>query len=365
MTLDLMVVGCGAVVEGLYRGALKRLESRGIARVAALVDPNPARTAALKRHFRSADAYATLGEAFARTTPDLTIVATPPGLHAEQVVAALGVGSHVLCEKPMAVSVEDAERMVAAARAAHRVLAVGMARRMYPCLAETRAVIAGGALGDDLRFIYREGNVYDWPISTDAAFRRATAGGGVLTDLGSHVVDFLSALFGAPTATAYADDGHVDGVESNCRIDLAFPAARGEVQLSWSQPLVSGLRIVGSSGELTTMHPGELDLVRWRRHGAPWEIRASTSTRPADLRPGGRRATPRTHYDFMYHQLVQVLRAVVLGEPVPVDGQHALTVVRAIDACYRQATPLRLPWLTAAEQTQADALHWRGERWAA
>jgi predicted dehydrogenase len=365
VTLDLVVVGCGAVVEGVYRSALKRLESRGIARVAALVDPNPARTSALKRHFRSADTYATGAEAFARMTPDLTIVASPPGLHAEHVVEALGVGSHVLCEKPMAVSVADAERMVAAARVAHRVLAVGMARRMYPCLAEARALLAGGALGDDLRFVYREGNVYDWPISTDTAFRRATAGGGVLTDLGSHVIDFLAALFGTPTATAYADDGHADGVESNCRIDLAFPGGRGEAQLSWSQPLVTGLHVIGSAGELTMMQPGRLDLVRWRRHGEPWDTRVSTSTWPDDLRPGGRRGTPRTHYDCMYHQLVQVLRAVIHGEPVPVDGEQALTVVRAIDACYRQATPLRLPWLTAAEQAQTDARHWRRDRWAA
>jgi predicted dehydrogenase len=362
MTLELMVVGCGAVVEGLYRSALKRLESRGIARVTALVDPNPSRTAALKRHFQSANTYNTLAEALARVRPDLTIVASPPGLHAAHAVEALGGGCHVLCEKPMAVSVTDAERIVAAARLARRVLAVGMTRRMYPCLAEARALLAAGALGDDLRFFYREGHVYDWPVSTDAAFRRATAGGGVLTDIGSHVLDFLAALFGAPTAAAYADDGQVDGVESNCRIELGFAAARGEVQLSWSQPLVTGLHVTGSAGELT-LHPGELDLVRWRRHGGPWEIRVSGATWPGDLRPGGRRGTPLSNYDCIYYQLVQVLRAVTSGEPVPVDGEQALAVVRAIDACYRQATPLRLPWLTAAEQLQANARHWRRDRW--
>jgi predicted dehydrogenase len=359
-----MIVGCGAVVDGLYRGALKKLESRGIARVAALVDPNPARTTALKRHFRSADTYATLNEAFARMTPDLTIVASPPGLHAEHAVRALGVGSNVLCEKPMAVSVEDAERMVAAARLADRVLAVGMIRRMFPCLTEAQGLLATGALGDDLRFVYREGNVYDWPISTDAAFRRTTAGGGVLMDLGSHVLDLLAALFGAPNVNAYEDDGHVEGVESNCRIDLSFSASRGEAQLSWSQPLVTGLHVVGSAGELT-LNPRELDRVRWRAHGAPWETRVSTATWPADMHRGGRRGTATSANDCMYYELVQVLRAVTQGEPVPVDGTRALSIVRMIDACYGRATPLRLPWLSATEQAQADARHWRRDRWAA
>src|SRR5207253_244567 len=83
---------------------------------------------------------------------------------------------------------------------AGRVLAVGMVRRMFPSLALAKELVEGGALGDDLRFVYREGSVYGWPVSTDAAFRRATAGGGVLTDVGSHVLDFLAAIFGAPPA---------------------------------------------------------------------------------------------------------------------------------------------------------------------
>ena len=60
----------------------------------------------------------------------------------------------------------------------------------------------------------------------------------------------------------------------------------------------------------------------------------------------------------MYYQLVQVLRAVVHGEPVPVTGEDGLAIVQTIDACYRQATPLRLSWLTEAEQARADTLHW-------
>ncbi len=361
MTLRLMVVGCGTMFDQYYQGALKKLESRGVARAVALVDSNPGRIAAIEKHFPSARAFATPAEALARTTPDLTIVASPPSLHAEHAVAAFGAGSHVLCEKPMAASVDDAERMVAAARAARRVLAVGMTRRMYPCLAEARALLAAGALGDHLSFVCREGNVYGWPVSTDFPFRRAAAGGGVLIDKGTHVLDFLAALFGEPKAAAYADDGHTDGVETNCQISVVFPGASGKVQLSWSQPLVNGLHITGSAGQLT-LHPWRLDAVRWRRNGGAWETRVSAATWPCDLRQGGRRGTPRTYDECVYYQLVQSLRAVVHGEPVPVTGEDGLAVMQAIDACYRQATPLRLSWLTEAEQTQADARHWSRQR---
>src|SRR6266705_6626631 len=258
MVLHLMVVGCGAVVDRHYRGALRTLESRGIARVVALVDPDAARTSALEQDFPSARAFASPAEAFAQVTPHLTVVASPPSCHAEHAVAAFAAGSHVLCEKPMAASVDDAERMVAAARAAGRVLAIGMTRRMYSCLAEARAILAAGALGDPVSCVYREGEVYGWRVSTDFPFRRATAGGGVLIDKGTHVLDFLAALFGESNAAAYADDGHTDGVETNCQISVVFPGASGKVQLSWSQPLVNGLHITGSAGQLT-LHPWRLD----------------------------------------------------------------------------------------------------------
>jgi predicted dehydrogenase len=364
MTLDIAVIGCGAVVERLYRGALRKLDSRGIARVASLIDPNPARTAAIRRQFPAADEFSNPGDAFAKKTPDLTIVASPPALHAEHVIAALRAGSNVLCEKPMASSVKDAERMAAAARSANRVLAIGMIRRMNPSLAAARDLLSLGALGDGLRFDYREGDVYGWPITSDAAFRRATGGGGVLADLGSHVVDFLAALFGAPTAAAYADDASSEGVETNCRIDLAQPRAVGRVQLSWNQPLASGLRIAGTRGELM-LDPGVFDSVRWRPKGDAWRTQVGTPSLPVDLRRMPSRGTPRSRYDCAYYQLVQVLRAIAYGEPVPVDADGGLATVRVIDACYRQATPLSHPWLSATEQAEMRGRHWSHERWAA
>jgi predicted dehydrogenase len=359
----IMVIGCGAVVDQYYRGALAKVEQRGIARVVALVDPDPGRAAALGRHFPAARAFATPAEAFGREVADLTIIASPPSLHAAHAVAACAAGSHVLCEKPMAASVDDAERMVAAARAARRVLAVGMTRRMYPNLAEARSLIASGVLGDRLNFVYREGGVYGWPVSTDFPFRRSTAGGGVLVDKGTHVLDFLAALFGEPVPAAYADDGHGDGVETNCRIGLVFPGATGTAQLSWSQPLVNGFQVAGSAGQMT-LHPWRLDAVRWRRNGGAWETRVSGTAWPRDLRRESRREKPWTHGECVYYQLVQVLRAVVHGEAVPVTGEEGLAVMKAIQACYRLATPLRLSWLTEAEQARMEDRHWSRQRCA-
>lgn len=361
--IGIAIIGCGAAIAGLHAAALRKLESRGVVRVVALVDPDRSRTAALGRSFRWARPFATVAEAFSAAAPALTLVASPPALHAEHAVAALTAGSNVLCEKPMAIRAADAERMLAAAVAARRFLAIGMTRRMATGLLEARALVASGALGDSVRFVYRDGAVYDWPVSTSAPFSRTTAGGGVLIDLGSHAIDYLAALFGPPSVIAYADDGQSEGVETNCVVELGFPAASGVAQLSWNQPLVTGLDIIGERAELR-LHPFRPDSLLWRPHGGRWQAKESGATLARDVELHGERGAPRTYYEAIYYQLVQVLRAVRYGEPVPVDGEQGLVAVRAMDTCYRQAAPLRLPWLAAAEQSRAADRHW-SRRWLA
>src|SRR3954467_6538223 len=137
----------------------------------------------------------------------------------------------------------------------------------------------------------------------------------------------------------YADDGHSDGVETNCRIDLAFDRARGSAQLSWSQPLVSGLHIAGTDGELF-MHPARPDVLRVRRSGGTWEQRACGVTWASDLRADGARALPRTYFDCIFLQLVQALRAVALGERAPAVGEDGRTIVAATAECYAKRTAL-------------------------
>ena len=274
--LDVAIVGCGAVVDRLYRPALHALERTGVVRVVALVDPDTRRAAAMARGFRGARVSPSLAES---PTATLTLVASPPVLHPEHALAAIERGSHVLCEKPMALTPADGAAMHAAARTAGCVLAVGMTRRVYPCVVDARALIAAGALGDDLRFVHREGLRYDWPASTASAFRRATAGGGVLVDTGSHALDLLSLLLGPLSVVAYADDGDHDGVETNCRVELAGERAHGVMQLSWTEPLVTGLHVIGSAGELL-LDPRVVDELRWRRRDREW-VRVTCARPPA------------------------------------------------------------------------------------
>ena len=143
-----------------------------------------------------------------RDDVDIVDVCTPGDSHAEIAVAALEAGKHVLVEKPLANSVAEGERMVAAAASARGSSMVGFNYRRVPALALARDVIARGRIGTvrEVRAAYLQ----DW-LADDAApmtwrLRRESAGSGALGDLGSHVVDQLHYLLGERVTSA---SGHL------------------------------------------------------------------------------------------------------------------------------------------------------------
>jgi predicted dehydrogenase len=125
---------------------------------------------------------------------DAVLVATPPEEHAGAAMAALQAGRHVLLEKPVATSVEDAEQIREAAQVEGRVLAAGFNQRCHPRFQQLRRRIASGELGE-LRSIRVR-----WSSSAGLGTRGwlgyRSRGGGALMDLGSHVVDLWRFLSG-------------------------------------------------------------------------------------------------------------------------------------------------------------------------
>ncbi|MFI7319746.1 Gfo/Idh/MocA family protein [Streptomyces venezuelae] len=141
----------------------------------------------------------------ARDDVDLVDICTPGDSHAEIALAALEAGKHVLCEKPLANTVEEAEAMAEAAeraRARGQVAMVGFNYRRVPALALARRMVAEGRLGA-LRHV-RLTYLQDWLV--DASFpltwrlRKDRAGSGALGDLGAHIVDLAQYLVGEPVA---------------------------------------------------------------------------------------------------------------------------------------------------------------------
>ncbi|MFC7303387.1 Gfo/Idh/MocA family protein [Streptomyces monticola] len=138
-----------------------------------------------------------------RDDVQLVDICTPGDSHAEIAIAALDAGKHVLCEKPLANSVEEAEAMAAAARRARargQLAMVGFNYRRVPAMALARQMVADGRLGTvrHVRVTYLQ----DWLVDPDFPLTwrldRAQAGSGALGDLGAHIVDLAQYVAGEP-----------------------------------------------------------------------------------------------------------------------------------------------------------------------
>ncbi|MEU2280419.1 Gfo/Idh/MocA family oxidoreductase [Streptomyces sp. NPDC013178] len=132
---------------------------------------------------------------------DLVDICTPGDSHAEIAVAALAAGKHVLCEKPLANTVEEAETMSRAAEAAYQrgqSAMVGFNYRRVPAIALARRMVAEGRLGTlrHVRVTYLQDWLNDPDFPLTWRLRKELAGSGSLGDLGAHIVDLAQHLAG-------------------------------------------------------------------------------------------------------------------------------------------------------------------------
>ena len=118
---------------------------------------------------------------------DGVVIATPSALHAEQSIRALAAGAAVFCQKPLGRSAVEVRAVVAAARAADRLLAIDLSYRFTAAMQAIRPLVRDGAIGHvhavDLTFHNAYGPGKPW------FFDRAQSGGGCVIDLGVHLVD--------------------------------------------------------------------------------------------------------------------------------------------------------------------------------
>ncbi|WP_337458635.1 Gfo/Idh/MocA family protein [Microbacterium sp. KHB019] len=170
-------------------------------RMAVLVGRDAEKTAAAATKWGWAETSTDWRSVIERDDIDLIDIVTPGDSHAEIAIAALAAGKHVLCEKPLANSVEEAEAMEQAARdaAAHGVRAmVGFTYRRVPAVTLMRDMIASGRVGTirQVRASYRQ----DWLADPESPMTwrldKDRAGSGALGDIGAHIVDMTQFITG-------------------------------------------------------------------------------------------------------------------------------------------------------------------------
>jgi len=143
------------------------------------------------------ETYDDYKELLAKADTNLVVVTTPTFLHSEMAVAALNAGKDVIVEKPMALTVEQADQMVDAAEKNDRLLFVGQCIRFWPDYTVARDIIRSKAYGKVKSALFRRlGGAPAW--SWEGWFLDARRSGGALLDLHVHDVDYIQNVFGLP-----------------------------------------------------------------------------------------------------------------------------------------------------------------------
>jgi predicted dehydrogenase len=286
--------------------------------LAALADPNAESRERFARKFglnaaRQYDDYRSMLEAGGL---DAVVICSPHTLHYEQASDALRAGCHVLIEKPMTCSSRQAEKLIAAADAAGKLLQVSYQRHFQPEFLYIRQAILDGGIG---KLTSVTASLYqDWRQLTEGTWRMKPelSGGGMLMDSGSHLVDVLLWTTGlTPAEVRSVVHRHGAPVEIDSFTSIRF--AEGPV---------AGLNVVGyaQGWHETYMFCGE-------RGAIHYENGRITIRRPKQ-EPEHPVLPPRTS-----NQDKSFVDAILGRHEVLVPGQFALKVVKLTEMIYEAA----------------------------
>lgn len=303
--------------------------------VVAGADPRPEARARFAADFE-ARAFETVEELCRDPAVEAVYVSTPHQFHRANVEAAAVHGKHVLVEKPMALSLADADAMIAAAEAAGVRLGVALQRRAEPQLQRLHAAVAAGELGRlTLGLVsipyHRPQSYYD-----QAGWRGTWAhdGGGVLMNQGIHLIDLLLWLMGDPVevqARAATLQRAVE-VEDTLAATLRFAggALATVAATTTAEPgFPHRVEVFGTRGGAQLEGEG---LLRWHTAaGARHEAEGAAQAAGAGGDPRG--IAPIGHIRL----LRDLIGAVREGRPPLVDGAEGRRSLAAVLAIYRAA----------------------------
>ena len=184
--LRIGIIGCGGIANGKHMPALSRLKDVEMVAFCDIVEER-AKKAALQYGIPGALVFTDYVEML-KLDLDVVHVLTPNKSHSPITVAALEAGKHVMCEKPMAINTEEAQKMVDAAKRTGKKLTIGYQNRFRPDSMYLKKCVEAGDLGDIYyarALAIRRRAVPTWGVFLDAEQQ----GGGPLIDIGTHALD--------------------------------------------------------------------------------------------------------------------------------------------------------------------------------
>jgi predicted dehydrogenase len=316
------IVGFGFIAE---RGHFPAYAALGQGRydIVAVADVCEARRAAAHKAIPGARIYESYQALLANEGDklDFVDVTTPPACHGEIAHAALGRGLHVLCEKPLTTSSQDARRLVRRARTVRRVLYPGHNYKHAPVIRRVREVLSSGQIGDvrmvtlnTFRTTHARG-VAEW--RPDWRREHVHSGGGIAMDHGSHTFYLAFEWLGAyPTAIA----------STNISCAIKFPTGMANAHLAWTAGTRKVIYSIHGRLGAIRIEDDEIEVTTRGEHG-PMVTRESVSSNWADA----------SHSVWFRYLFEDFEAAIERHDYAGREAEDAVRCVELIEAAYASA----------------------------
>lgn len=240
------IVGFGFMGR-MHYGNWKKI--RGV-KVVAICDANLARlTETTKGNLSGIDettdftgiaVYDDFGKMIAAGGFDAVDITLPTPLHPTMSIAALKAGYHVLCEKPMALTTKDCDRMLRAAADAKRTLLVAHCLRFWPEYVALRKILLSGKYGAVIAADFSRGSNPPDPNGPHGWFLDARKSGGCILDMHIHDADMIAWLFGCPTSVSAWTHLRANGVLDHAQMRYVYPDKLVTSTVSWAHAASMG-----------------------------------------------------------------------------------------------------------------------------
>jgi predicted dehydrogenase len=245
------VIGAGRM--GMVHGHL--LQVYPGTELVGFVDPQRGAHERLASQGLQAPVFTGIAELLAAAQPEAVFICTPTHTHLAVTRECLVQPLHLFMEKPVATSVADADAILALARERRVMHAAGYVYAHLPIVEEARRLLADNVLGEVLRFSAHAYISEVFGPKSGWFFQRELSGGGVVANMGSHVLFILGSMFGRIRRVMATTRSHASNVEDSAHALLWFDrGVTGMLDTSWSMPgaqmLDYGITIDGRQGTL-------------------------------------------------------------------------------------------------------------------
>ena len=316
--LHIAMIG-GGYIGDCHIDAYKAMPS-DFAKLTAIVDSNP--IAGQKAAEKAGCAwFSSLEDAVEAVTVDVVDICVPTFLHETFVVKAASMGKHVLCEKPVTMTLESFDRMHQACSTAGVKFMTGQVVRFFPEFVRIKKAIDSGELGDI--HMFTECRLSQHPAWTSWHRDPAKSGGG-LFDLNTHDIDYIYSLFGMPKqvfATGWkSSTGCWNHVVTALQWEGKQAVCETSLEMTGEYPFTVGVRAVGDKGTMEYRSTAGANIKEQEAISGFWKY-------PVGLEPN---RVETEQYDPFRKELEAFLLAVAEDREVPVQPQQTRDVLRIL-----------------------------------